>query len=163
MKTVSNKIGLLLRLSAAAGLLAAGPQAFAAGTDAGTPIDNTATITYSVNSQTQTPIDAVAPQFVVDRVVNFTLDVVDAANLTDVDVAGTGAVTVFSLTNLGNSPLDFALTATNLASGTDFGPPPFTDSADMASIQTATMTAPSIRFPAPTSRSSTPFRLMPRA
>ena len=118
MKVVTQKLDRLLRLSAAAGLLLMGQQAFALGTDAGTDIDNTAVITYSVNGATQDPLDAIAPTFVVDRVVDFTLDTANAA-LTPTGPGETGAVVLYTLSNVGNSPLDFRLVADNLAAGDD--------------------------------------------
>lgn len=126
MKVVTQKLATLLKVSTATGLLVFGQQAIAVGTDAGTPIDNTAVITYSVNGATQDPLDAIAPQFVVDRVVNFTLDT-DNAALTDTAPGETGAIVLYTLTNIGNSPMDFRLVADNLASGddTDMEPGPF--------------------------------------
>ena len=118
MNVVTQKIGRLLRLSAAAGLLLLGQQAVAVGTDAGTTIDNTAVITYTVNNAAQTPLNADAPQFVVDRVVNFTLDTVNAA-LTPTAPGENGAIVLYTLTNIGNSPVDFRLVADNLAAGDD--------------------------------------------
>lgn len=118
MKVVIRKLDRLLRLGAAAGLLLTGQQALAVGTDAGTPIDNTAVISYSVNGATQTPLNADAPQFVVDRVVNFTLDTANAA-LTPTGPGETGAIVLYTLANIGNSPLDFRLVADNLAAGDD--------------------------------------------
>lgn len=118
MKVVTRKLGMLLRVSAATGLLFFGQQAIAVGTDAGTPIDNTAVITYSVNNAAQDPLNAVAPQFVVDRVVNFTLDTANAA-LTPTAPGENEAIVLYTLTNIGNSPLDFNLVADNLAAGDD--------------------------------------------
>lgn len=116
MKVVLHRLDRLLKLGAAAGLLLIGQQALAIGTDAGTPIDNTAVIDYSVNGASQTPLNASAPQFVVDRVVNFTLGTPDGA-LTQTAPGETGAIVLYTLTNTGNSPLDFRLVADNLAAG----------------------------------------------
>lgn len=118
MKVVIRKLDSLLRLGAAAGLLLAGQQALAIGTDAGTDIDNTAVITYSVNGAVQDPLDAIAPTFVVDRVVNFTLGTANAA-LTQTGPGETGAIVLYTLTNTGNSPLDFRLDAVNVTTGDD--------------------------------------------
>ncbi len=118
MKVVTNKLDRLLRLSAAAGLLLMGQQALAVGTDAGTEIDNTAVISYAVNGANQADLNAVAPTFVVDRVVNFTLDT-DNAALTQTAPGETGAIVLYTLTNIGNSPLDFRLAAANVTTGDD--------------------------------------------
>ncbi len=118
MKVVRYKLDRLLRLSAAAGLLLMGQQALAVGTDAGTEIDNTAVISYAVNGANQADLNAVAPTFVVDRVVNFTLDT-DNAALTQTAPGETGAIVLYTLTNIGNSPLDFRLVADNVTTGDD--------------------------------------------
>ncbi len=116
MKVVIQKLDRLLKISAAAGLLLMGQQALAVGTDAGTEIINDAVITYEVNNVQQNQETAGAT-FRVDRVVNFTLDTANAA-LTPTAPGETGAIVLYTLTNIGNSPLDFRLLAEN-ASGDD--------------------------------------------
>ncbi len=127
MKIVTPRIGMMLKLSTAVTFLAMGQVAMADGTDAGTPIDNTATITYQVGGNSQTPIDAVAPTFVVDRIVTFTITNTDAVN-TVVAPNEQDAVATFTITNTGNSPLDLRLSAINLTGDTVNGT---VDNADM--------------------------------
>ena len=89
--------------------------AFAAGTTAGSTITNTATINYQVGGVSQPSIDD-SDAFVVDRVVNLT--VAELGNATTVVVPGqTGAVTTFTVTNTSNAVLDFALAASQTATG----------------------------------------------
>lgn len=77
------------------------------GTTAGTSITNTVGVTYSVGGVPQGATNA-SDTFVVDRKVDFTL--VEAGNsTTTVAPDQKGAVTTFTLTNLANAPLDFAL------------------------------------------------------
>ncbi|MGL6159617.1 hypothetical protein [Microbulbifer sp.] len=109
-----------LRLAAMAGLLILGlvPQAFAAGTAAGTSVENTATVDYQVGGVPQTPVDSNTATFTVDRVVDMTLTADDSPVST---VPGaSGQVTGYTLTNTSNAPLDFDFSALNL-SGTDMG------------------------------------------
>ncbi len=127
MKIVRPRIGMLLKLSTAVTFLAMGQVAMADGTDAGTSIDNTATISYEVNGASQTPIDAIAPTFVVDRIVTFVITNPDTAN-TVVAPNEQDAVTTFEITNTGNSPIDLRLSAINLTGDTVNGT---VDNADM--------------------------------
>ena len=117
MTSLHKQYGRLLKLFAVAGLVAFSPQVFAVGTDAGTPINNSAFVDYQVNGQPQSQIQADAPQFLVDRIVNFTIAPQDALN-TDVAPNEQDAVTLFTLTNTGNSTLDFSLSAVNLTGDT---------------------------------------------
>lgn len=106
------------------------------GTAAGTEVDNTASITYSVGSTPQTAIESsnagnstpgvgngTATTFVVDKKVDL---LVTGANTTNVVPGQTGTLNntelTYTLTNEGNSTEDFSLTATDnlaLAVGTD--------------------------------------------
>lgn len=110
--------------------LTATAPAFAVGTDAGTPIDNVATVEYQVNTVPQTVIESsptgnstpgvgngTDTSFLVDNRIDFTL-VEEGGIATPVSPGETGVVTTFRLTNTGNAPQDFALTANNLAAGT---------------------------------------------
>ena len=112
-------------------------QVFAVGTPSGTPVDNQATITFSVGGSAQPPVVSDDPgqagvqatRFIVDTKVDVTVVWQDGAA---VPVApGQDGVTPipnppqvlrFTVTNLGNTPTqDFALTSENLA-GDDFDP-----------------------------------------
>ncbi len=106
------------------------------GTAAGTEVDNTASISYSVGGTNQTPIESseagntnpgvgngTATTFVVDKKVDL---LVTGATTTNVIPSQTGAADntelTYTLTNEGNSTEDFTLAATDnlaLAVGTD--------------------------------------------
>lgn len=107
-----------LRLLLAAMGLSVGwlPQAYAAGTGAGTTVSNTATVEYEVGGIPQDAVDSNTSTFVVDRKIN-----VNVANngATNVIPGATARVVSFTVTNLSNSPMDFALAAANQG-GDDF-------------------------------------------
>ena len=92
----------------------------AVGTDAGTPIDNFATVNYKVGGVGQTAIDSPTTQFVVDQVVDVTVAEADGAD-TDVSPAEFGAIARFTVTNTGNETQDFDLSIADLVGGTVFG------------------------------------------
>jgi hypothetical protein len=102
-----------MRLLASASVLAAtavaASPAFAAGTTAGTTVTNSVTLDYKVGGIDQAQVSA-SDQFTVDRKVLLT--VTETGNsATQVTPGQSGAVTVFSVTNSSNAPLDFALAA----------------------------------------------------
>lgn len=100
-----------VRLALAAGLsLCALPHAFAAGTAAGTDINNTATVDYTVGGVNQPDVNSNTLSFKVDRRVNLTVAEVGGAATTVVPGAS-GQVLTFTVTNNANSPLDFRLAA----------------------------------------------------
>ena len=99
---------------ATASVVLASP-AYAAGTTAGTSIQNTATVDYQVGGVSQTPQSA-SNTFVVDRVINLTVIDLDGAT-TNVVPGQATAVTTFRLTNNSNETLDFALAATQPVGG----------------------------------------------
>ncbi len=119
-------------------LLGFSSQVFAVGTPSGTPVDNQATITFSVGGSAQPPVASDDPnqpgasdatRFIVDTKVDVTVVWQDGAA---VSVApGQDGVTPipnppqvlrFTVTNLGNTPTqDFALTSEDLG-GDDFDP-----------------------------------------
>ncbi len=115
MKIVRPQLGMMLKMSTAVTFLAMSQAAMAVGTDAGTSIDNTATVTYQVNGAVQQPATGSA-SFLVDRVVNFVITNPDSAN-TVVAPNEQNAVATFLITNNGNSPIDLSLTAINLPDG----------------------------------------------
>lgn len=120
MKRVTTTCGRFVRLClTTAGLLFA-QQSFAVGTPAGDSVSNTATVSYSVGTVPQTDIDSNTVTFLVDQRVDFTLVEADAAP-TSVVPDQDDAVTAFTLTNTGNAPQDFALSALNLTGGTVHG------------------------------------------
>lgn len=128
-----NPLSLPMRRTALALLLVGGaaalPQAQAAGTASNTQVDNKATISFSVGGNAQTPIESsptgnavpgvgngTVTRFVVDNKVDLTVTEVGTA-ATIVNPGQLAAVTTFLVTNTGNSPQAYQLTAANIASG----------------------------------------------
>jgi len=101
-------------------LLAAPIGADAAGTPAGTVIQNTATLTYSIGG---TPGTATTPPaiFTVVELINVTLVSQDAANVAVGSPDSNRALT-FLLTNTGNGPETFALGRNNAVAGDNYDP-----------------------------------------
>jgi len=104
----------------------------AAGTVAGTNINNTATVNYSVGGASQTPVTSNTATFVVDRKVNLAVTEVGGTSTTIV-YGSTAQVTTFQVTNLTNATQDFRLSAAQQASlaVTTFG---ITDNMDMSNV-----------------------------
>lgn len=125
-----RKDSFLMKLGMSALVLLFTQHAFAAGTTAGTDVDNLATVDYEVNGNNQEDIES-APgagnsvpgvgngtvtSFEVDNRVDFTLTQVGAAH-TVVSPGDTDAFVEFLLTNNGNSAQDFRMAFTQLGSG----------------------------------------------
>lgn len=142
------------------------PQANAAGTAASTSIQNRATVSYSVGTTAQTPIESsptgnstpgagngAATAFVVDNKVDLTVTEVGGA-ATTVNPGQPNVVAVFRVTNTGNAAQAYQLTPANIASGaTLFGNSDNTDASNLrvfvdannnGTYETATDTATSI-------------------
>lgn len=106
---IANALGALA--------VAWGPMASAAtGVQAGTNVNNTATVAYSVGGVPQTPVASNTASFVVDRKVNLTVAEVGGA-ATLVSFGQTDQVTTFTVTNTTNATQDFRLFALNTALG----------------------------------------------
>lgn len=106
------------------GLLLMTPQpGWAVGTTAGTPISNSATLTYVIGAGPPSTATSNTVSFLVDKKVNLIVAEV-SGSATSVSSGQTGAVTTFSVTNLGNDMQGFNLTD-SLASGNPAGAPPF--------------------------------------
>jgi uncharacterized repeat protein (TIGR01451 family) len=127
MKTVLRMPGLVTRFGLLATALLLGQQALAVGTDAGTDVTNVASVTYSVNGQSQGAVPSNSADFVVDRIVTFTTVTLDSGAFATTQPGATG-VTYYRVTNTSNSPLDFDLVADNLTGTVVNGN---TDNADM--------------------------------
>jgi uncharacterized repeat protein (TIGR01451 family) len=113
---MTNSIKLWTGSAIAAAAVLASAPAFAAGTASGTVITNNVTVDYQVGGVSQTQRTA-SDSFTVDRRINLT--VAEVGSVTTSVVPGqTGASTAFTVTNTSNAPLDFALTAAQLAGGT---------------------------------------------
>jgi uncharacterized repeat protein (TIGR01451 family) len=115
----------------------------AAGTAAGTVINNRSTVSYSVGGIAQTPIESsptgnanpgvgngTDTTFLVDRKVNFTVAASPAAYVTTTPGAA-AQVTRYIITNTSNAAEGFQLSAANLTGGTVFGN---TDTIDLTGL-----------------------------
>jgi uncharacterized repeat protein (TIGR01451 family) len=138
MKLLKGRMSLTFRFGALVAALLLGQQAMAAGTRAGTSIDNQANVDYTVGGVDQDDIDSNTVSFVVDRRVDFLLEPIVPATLEDVTPGEQNAWVDFRLTNLSNSELDFNLLLDQVASTTTVGPG--TDNADMDNIEYAVST-----------------------
>lgn len=96
-------------------------NAFAAGTPAGTPIANSATLTYSIGSQVGVPLTAVAPLVTVAELINVVLTWQDGTPVS-ANSPDPGKALSFLLTNTGNGPETFRLTRNNAIAGDQFDP-----------------------------------------
>ncbi|MBX7495783.1 DUF11 domain-containing protein [Qipengyuania sp. 6B39] len=114
MTRTSRLLGAVSTIALVA--LSANP-ALAEGTDAGTAIQNTVSVTFDVGGVTQDPVDSNTDEFLVDRRVNLTVEEVGGA-ATIVSPGSTQQVTTFTVTNLSNDTVDYALTVDQQAGGT---------------------------------------------
>jgi uncharacterized repeat protein (TIGR01451 family) len=97
------------------------PACFAAGTPAGTPITNSATLNYSISGQAGASLTAAAPVLTVAELINVVLTWQDGTP------AGTnspdaGKALAFLLTNTGNGVETFSLLRNNAIAGDQFDP-----------------------------------------
>lgn len=106
LNKTSGSIRLAALLSGAAVLGLVSQSALAAGTAVGTPITNSATLTYSVATVVQPTITGTSTAFVVDSKINLT---VAPAATTNVVPGATAQVLTFTVTNNANTILDFDL------------------------------------------------------
>ncbi len=108
-------------------------MAWAAGTAAGTAIDNTASIAYAVGGVNQTEIESSeagnstpgagngsATSFVVDKKIDLLVTAGSGSNVTPGATAGATTSLAFTLKNEGNSTEQFTLTPSQVAAGDDF-------------------------------------------
>jgi uncharacterized repeat protein (TIGR01451 family) len=110
--------------------LAATP-AYAAGTAAGSTITNTVQVNYQVGGVAQNAVSA-SDTFTVDRKINLTVAEVGSST-TSVSPGQLAAVTTFTVTNLSNATLDFALAATQQTGGA--GAHSNTDNFDVSNVK----------------------------
>jgi hypothetical protein len=115
--SISTRLAALLVGAALFGLVS--QSALAAGTTAGTSISNSASLSYSVGTVAQTPINTTSAAFLVDEKVNLT---VAGGVTTNVVPGSTAQATAFTVTNNSNSPLDFTLAVTSGIAGDNFDP-----------------------------------------
>ena len=112
MTRASHRLGAVSLLVLAG--LAATP-AYAAGTAANSTITNSVTVNFQVGGVAQTAVSA-SNTFTVDRKVNVTVAEVGSTT-TSVSPGQLAAVTAFTVTNLSNATLDFALVAAQQVGG----------------------------------------------
>lgn len=113
---MTSKLTYMGTFGLAAITMVAATPAFAAGTTAGTSINNTATVDFQVGGVSQTQQSA-SDSFVVDRKINLLVEEVGTVT-TEVVPGQTNAVTTFQLTNTSNEVLDFTLAASQIVGGT---------------------------------------------
>ncbi len=106
---------------AAAVSLMYGIPAHAAGTIAGTDIENTATATYSLPNGGQASIDSNTVIIKVDELLDVLVNNTDPGDITT-QPGTSGSVLTYQVTNTGNGSEAFTLTANVNASGDDFDP-----------------------------------------
>ncbi len=122
-----------LRIAALALLLVLSFQqdARADGTQSGTSVSNSATVSYSVGATPQDDVNSAPVTFLVDRKIDMTVVTTDVAAVGVTPGTSTSALT-FTVTNDGNDTMDYALSATALSGGTGaFGG---TDNVDAGSV-----------------------------
>jgi len=113
MKHLTTPIKLSVSLTA----LLLSQASFAGGTDAGTIVENTATISYSVGGAAQAPVTSAVADFKVDQKVDLTVTGNSGANIIvspSTARATTGNKLTYVLSNDGNSPQDFKINVTHL-------------------------------------------------
>jgi uncharacterized repeat protein (TIGR01451 family) len=124
MKSIKQQLRRARLAVVALGFIGATPAAFAAGTDFGTDITNTASVNYSVSGVPQKAINSsptgnstpgtpgIPTTFEVDKKIIFvTEETNDAATVTSPGL--TQVVTVFRVTNTSNGAQDFGIAADN--------------------------------------------------
>lgn len=129
---MTSRLKLLAAASATTIALMGSTPVWAGGTASGTDITNSVTVNYQVGGVAQTASTA-TNSFKVDRKINFTVAEATPTGTTAVSPGSTQQVTVFRVTNTSNAPLDFALTAAQLAGGA--AAHGGTDSFDMANLR----------------------------
>ncbi len=121
LKTAANSASACaIAVVLAAGAVALPGVASAAGTVAGTPIDNTATATYTVGTANKT-IDSNTVSFKVDELLDVSVSSDDPGDV-DVTTPDTDAVLTYTVTNGGNGPEAFTLAAIANRTADNFDP-----------------------------------------
>lgn len=104
-----------LRLLALAVVMGA-TAAYAAGTSAGTQIDNSATLSYTAGGSTQESVTSNTDTFVVDKKIDFVVTN-DDGDQVSVLAGAQDQNTTWTLENTGNADQNFTLSSSNLADG----------------------------------------------
>jgi len=105
----------------AAGMLCAAPPAYAAGTPAGTIINNSATATYDLPSGGQNSVTSNIVSLTVDELLDVSVASTDGGDVATLPAA-VNQVLTFRVTNAGNGSEAFVLTARDTVGGDDFNP-----------------------------------------
>jgi uncharacterized repeat protein (TIGR01451 family) len=108
------------QMAIAGACLSVSPAAHAAGTLAGTNIDNIATASYDVGGTT-IDIQSNTVTIIVDELLDVTVTSTDPGDVTTTNGA-TNVVSTFRITNTGNGPESFTLTPNTANGGDDFDP-----------------------------------------
>ena len=105
----------------AAGTLCAAPPAHAAGTPAGTIINNSATATYDLPAGGQDSVTSNIVSLTVDELLDVSVASTDGGDVATFPAA-TNQVLTFRVTNAGNGNESFVLNALDNVGGDDFNP-----------------------------------------
>jgi len=105
----------------AAGTICAGAPAYAAGTPAGTVINNNATATYDLPDGGQNSVTSNTVSLIVDELLDVSVASTDGGDVSVAPAAANQLLT-FRVTNAGNGSEAFRLTARDNAGGDDFDP-----------------------------------------
>ena len=105
----------------AAGAFCAAPPAFAAGTPAGTIINNSATATYDLPGGGQNSVTSNVVSLTVDELLDVSVASTDGGDVATFPAAVNQMLT-FRVTNAGNGSENFVLTARDTVGGDDFNP-----------------------------------------
>ena len=106
----------------AAGTFCAASPAFAAGTPAGTIINNSATATYDLPGGGQDSVTSNVVSLTVDELLDVSVASTDGGDVATFPAA-VNQVLTFRVTNAGNGSENFVLTARDTVGGDDFNPP----------------------------------------
>ena len=140
MKIASKDTGLLIRFGVLATAMLFGQQAMAVGTRAGTTIENTASVDYTVGTIDQTDVLSNTVSFVVDRRVNLTIVPTSTPDVVTVNPGGDGYFVDFLLASSSNSDLDFNIVLTQETTGTEVDGSGLNDDTDVDDPRIAVFT-----------------------
>jgi uncharacterized repeat protein (TIGR01451 family) len=119
--SVIGKQLVAILLMAVALLLAVPTTAFAAGTAAGTQLNNTARLTYSLNGVAAEPLLGIAPTVIVAKLLNVLVTWQDSTPIT-ANSPDTDRPLTFLVTNTGNGTDTYKLSRNNAVAGDQFDP-----------------------------------------
>ena len=139
-----NTNNTFFKLSFSLAVLLASQTSFAGGTEAGTLVENKATLSYSVGGAVQSPIESDVSDFLVDNKVDLNVTGDSAANIIvgpSSSRATTGNKLSYTLTNEGNLEQDFKIAVSHLSTDQfDAGTAPVTTTPQAAEVCQYTIT-----------------------